>query len=72
MKKYKTYLYNYWDIILFFILMLTKLLTYGNKLQLNHFKYNRILYPSIASILLIIALSFIFKRKSRFYFSYFI
>ncbi|KGO12335.1 alkaline phosphatase [Clostridium botulinum] len=68
MKKYKTYLYNYWDIILFFILMLTKLLTYGNKLQLNHFKYNRILYPSIASILLIIALSFIFKRKSRFIF----
>lgn len=50
MKKYKTYLYNYWDIILFFILILTKLLTYGNKLQLNNFKYSRILYPSIASI----------------------
>ncbi|NFJ06827.1 LTA synthase family protein, partial [Clostridium botulinum] len=68
MKKYKTYLYNYWDIILFFILILTKLLTYGNKLQLNNFKYSRILYPSIASILLIIALSFIFKRKGRFIF----
>ncbi|EPY6471200.1 LTA synthase family protein [Clostridium sporogenes] len=68
MKKYKTYLYNYWDIILFFILMLTKLLTYGSKLQLNHFKYSRILYPSIASILLVIALSLIFKRKGRFVF----
>ncbi|EJO5349507.1 LTA synthase family protein [Clostridium botulinum] len=68
MKKYKTYLYNYWDIILFFIVMLTKLLTYGSKLQLNYFKYSKILYPSIASILLLIALSFIFKRKGRFVF----
>lgn len=68
MKKYKTYLYNYWDIILFFILMLTKLLTYGSKLQLKHFKYSRILYPAIASILLVIALSLILKRKGRFIF----
>lgn len=68
MKKYKTYLYNYWDIILFFILMLTKLLTYGSKLQLEHFKYSRILYPAIGSILLVIALCLIFKRKGRFIF----
>ncbi len=68
MKKYKTYLYSYWDVILFFIVMLTKLLTYGNKLQLKYFKYRTILYPCIGSILLIIALSLIFKRKSRFIF----
>ncbi|ENK1242837.1 LTA synthase family protein [Clostridium botulinum] len=68
MKKYKTYLYNYWDVILFFIIMLTKLLTYGNKLQLKYFKYSTILYPCIASILVVIALSLILRRKIRFIF----
>ncbi|NEZ45757.1 LTA synthase family protein [Clostridium niameyense] len=65
MNNVKTIMYKYWDLFLFFLILLTKLLFYGKALQIAYFKYMKIIIPSIGSILILICISILFKRKGR-------
>lgn len=65
MKKLYKLIFNNLDLLLFFMLMLFKLSLFSSFLQKNYTAYHKF-YPSTVGILLVlIAFSFLFKRKGR-------
>lgn len=67
----KKFIFNYLDIVLFFVLILFKVLSYGRQVMPTYFSYGAILPQVISSIVIIIALSILMKAKTRRRFLYF-
>lgn len=65
MKKYKHLLIANLDIILFFISLSIKILIYGRQIEENYFKLSTIVYPAIASVLIICSLFMQVRKKIR-------
>ncbi|AAK80385.1 phosphoglycerol transferase MdoB-like AlkP superfamily enzyme [Clostridium acetobutylicum] len=55
---------NYGDIIVFFIILVFKLITYGKEISPEYFD-SSVITPIIASVLIIFSFSFLFKGKKR-------
>lgn len=66
----KNFFLNNIDIILFLILATVKLLNFDEYLSPYPFKYKLVIKPLVASIVCIIAISFLFKNKARTTFLY--
>ncbi|MFL0246867.1 LTA synthase family protein [Candidatus Clostridium stratigraminis] len=65
MKKAKNILINNLDIILFFTTLSIKVLLYGRQIQENYFKYQTIIIPIASSVLILLSLLLLFKKRSR-------
>lgn len=64
-KKYlKNIIYSL-DIVLFLVIVCTKILIFGRSIEENYFSYKSLMYPSLASLLVLVSLSLLFKRKGR-------
>ncbi|MCM8710886.1 LTA synthase family protein [Clostridium sp. SYSU_GA19001] len=65
MKKLKNIIVNIIDIILFFVTVVIKTITYGRQIQENYFSIHSLIYPVIASVIIICSLLFLVKRNKR-------
>jgi phosphoglycerol transferase MdoB-like AlkP superfamily enzyme len=65
MKKLKVFIGTYIDVVLFILLVCTKVLVYGRQMETGYFSYISLFSPVIASILILVALSFILNDKVR-------
>jgi phosphoglycerol transferase MdoB-like AlkP superfamily enzyme len=66
MKIFKRTFCNFWDLILFFTAVTIKTLIYGEQISVAYFKYSHILYPVIASTLIVLSFLVLLKNKNRF------
>lgn len=70
MEKVKVLISTYIDIILFIILVCAKALIYGRQLESGYFSYTSLLYPILASIIILVSFSLILNSKIRTKFLY--
>lgn len=65
MKKVNYFIGSYIDLFLFMLLVTTKTLIYGKQIQPDYFSYAKLFPPVFASVLILLAISLLFKNKSR-------
>ncbi len=70
MKRINLHIRTYLDILLFLLLVTTKVLLYGKQMETGYFSYFSLFPPVFASILIIIAISLLFSNAQRVKFLY--
>lgn len=70
MRRFNSHIYIYLDILLFILLVVTKILLYGRQMATGYFSYFSLFPPVFASILIIVAISMLLSSKKRVRFLY--
>ncbi|MDW8799760.1 LTA synthase family protein [Clostridium sp. A1-XYC3] len=70
MKKVSFFMNAYIDLFLFVLFITIKILVYGSQMQPDYFSYAALLPPVLASVLILSAISLLFKNKFRIKFLY--
>lgn len=65
MKKFNAFILDNIDVFIFFVSLVVKTLILGRNIQANYFTYNKILYPIIASALILCSFLFLINRRKR-------
>ncbi|WML35557.1 LTA synthase family protein [Clostridium sp. OS1-26] len=70
MEKLNSYIRTYLDILLFLLLVVTKVLLYGRQMETGYFSYLSLFPPVFASILVLAAISLLLNSQKRVRFLY--
>ncbi|MHC6179195.1 LTA synthase family protein [Clostridium sp. JNZ X4-2] len=65
MNRINLFLLNFLDGIFFVICVTFKILVYGRHLETGYIKTESLFIPTIASVIIIVSISFVFKTKAR-------
>lgn len=70
MEKLNSYIKTYLDILLFILIVITKVLLYGRQIETGYFSYFSLFPPVFASILILVAISLLLSSHKRVIFLY--